>query len=90
MKLHLGCGNKFLEGYKHIDFSNFEHIDWKSPIYPLPFIKSNSVKEIYSSHALEYFDYSDCQKVITDWKILRTSSFGSLGGFVNKSGFGFT
>ena len=68
MKLHLGCGKKFLKGYKHVDYTNYDHVDWNKGIYPLDFIKDGSVEEIYCSHALEYFDYSDCQKVITDWK----------------------
>jgi len=68
MKLHLGCGNKYLEGYKHIDYSNYDHIDWKTHIYPLPFIKSNSVKEIYSSHALEYFDFFQVKDVLIEWR----------------------
>ena len=68
MKLHLGCGKKFLKGYKHVDYTNYDHIDWNTGIYPLDFIKDGCVKEIYCSHALEYFDYIDCQKVITDWE----------------------
>ena len=68
MKLHLGCGKKYLNGYQHIDYSNYEHIDRISPIYPLPFIKDNSIEEIYSSHALEYFDFLEVKKVLKEWK----------------------
>ena len=68
MKLHLGCGKKYLSGYKHIDYSNYEHIDWNAPIYPLPFIKNEVVEEIYSSHALESFDYLEVKDVLKEWK----------------------
>ena len=30
---------------------------WVKPIFPLDFIDDESVNEIYSSHALEYFDF---------------------------------
>ncbi len=68
MKLHLGCGKKFLKGYKHIDYSNYDHIDWVKPIFPLDFIDDESVIEIYSSHALEYFDFEKVYEVLNDWK----------------------
>ncbi len=67
MKLHLGCGKKFLEGYKHIDYSKYNHIDWNQSIYPLPFIEDNSVEEIYSSHSLEYFDFFEVENVLEEW-----------------------
>ena len=57
MKLHLGCGKRYLDGFKHVDYSDFPHIDYIKPIYPLDFIKDRSVDEIYCSHALEYFDF---------------------------------
>ena len=28
MKIHVGCGEKYLPGYKHIDARNFEHVDY--------------------------------------------------------------
>ena len=68
LKLHLGCGKRYLKGYKHIDYSKYDHIDYVKPIFPLPFIKDSSVDEIYSSHALEYFDYIEGAKVLSEWK----------------------
>ena len=68
LRLHLGCGKRYLPGYKHIDYSSYDHIDYKSPIYPLPFVEDSSVDEIYCSHALEYFDYSEGIKVLNEWK----------------------
>jgi len=68
LRLHLGCGKRYLQGYKHIDYSSYDHIDYKRPIYPLPFIESSSVNEIYCSHALEYFDFLEGTKVLEEWK----------------------
>ena len=34
----------------------------------MPFIANNSVDEIYSSHALEYFDFNQVEEVLFEWK----------------------
>ena len=68
LKLHLGCGNKFLEGYKHIDYSEYKHIDWSHPIYPLPFINNETVQEIYCANAFQYFDSFEALLVLKEWK----------------------
>ena len=73
MKLHLGCGKKFLPGFVHIDLAEFPHIDHKRKIYPLDFIESNSISEIYCCHALEYYDFFQCLEVLEDWNRCLTS-----------------
>ena len=55
LKLHLGCGERFLPGYTHVDISDFDHIDYKSNVKKLDFIEDNSVEQIYASHVLEYY-----------------------------------
>ena len=67
-KLHLGCGNRYLPGYIHIDIDNYEHIDINSSINDLNMFKDNSVNEIYSSHSLEYFDIFEVEDVLEEWK----------------------
>ena len=74
MKLHLGCGKRYLEGYIHVDIAEFEHIDYQLPIDDLSTFKDNTVEEIYASHVLEYFDRNDVISVLTEWKrVLKTS-----------------
>ncbi len=68
VKLHLGCGSRYLEGFIHIDLAKYNHIDYVKPIYPLPFIKNETVDEIYCSHAFEYYDYQQAYKVLKEWK----------------------
>ena len=68
MKLHLGCGKRYLEGYIHVDIAEFAHIDYQLPIDDLSTFKSNSAEEIYASHVLEYFDRNDVINVLTEWK----------------------
>jgi predicted SAM-dependent methyltransferase len=67
MKLHLGCGKRYLTGFTHIDIENFEHIDFNSGIESLSFIESESVSEIYSSHSFEYFDRKQSKTVLAEW-----------------------
>ena len=66
-KLHLGCGKRFLPDHIHIDYSDYPHIDYKLPVYPLSFIEDDSIDEIYSSHTLEYFDFNQVGNVLKDW-----------------------
>jgi predicted SAM-dependent methyltransferase len=68
MKLHLGCGKRYLVGFTHIDIEKFDHIDFNSGIESLSFIESESVSEIYSSHSFEYFDQKQSVSVLAEWK----------------------
>jgi predicted SAM-dependent methyltransferase len=87
MKLHLGCGKRYLKSYVHIDIADFPHVDYKSQISDLSMFEDNSIEEIYSCHSFEYFDISQAPKVLKEWNrvlkpegILRTSlpNFDSL------------
>lgn len=87
MKLHLGCGSKYIPGFVHIDVMPFDHIDHISSIDSLPFIQNNTVDLIYNCHVLEHFKRADVKRVLSEWKrvlkpggILRTSvpDFDSL------------
>jgi len=67
IKLHLGCGKRFLNGYTHIDLSDYSHIDYNHDIRTLPMIKPKSVELIYASHVLEYFDRIEVIDVLKEW-----------------------
>ena len=68
MKLHLGSGSRYLQGYTHIDISEHEHIDIKASVDKLDSLKDASVDEIYASHVLEYFDRNEVNAVLLEWK----------------------
>ena len=68
MKLHLGCGRRYLKGFVHIDLADFEHIDYKAPINDLSNFVTSSVTEIYCSHAFEYFDRNEAPRVLNEWR----------------------
>ena len=57
MKLHLGCGKRYIPGFVHIDIDNSnEQLDHVHSIDTLPMIETDSCDLIYCSHAFEYFD----------------------------------
>ena len=56
MKLHIGCGKKYLDGYKHLDVINFDHVDFVCDTRKLPIIENESVSEIYACHILEHVE----------------------------------
>ena len=68
MKLHLGCGKRFIPGYVHIDAVDFPHIDHVSSIDRLSFIGDNSIDVIYNCHVLEHFKRRDVSRVLQEWR----------------------
>lgn len=68
IKLHLGCGERFLKGCIHVDFCEFDHIDHKHDIRTLPMFEDDSVELIYASHSLEYFNRAEALDVLAEWK----------------------
>ena len=73
MKLHLGCGKRFIKGLVHIDAIDFPHVDHVAQIDQLPFIPDDSVDLIYSAHVLEHFKRNDYKRVLSEWRrVLRT------------------
>lgn len=67
MKLHLGCGNRYIEGFIHVDLQKLDHIDFVSPVDKLDFIEDNSVEIVYSSHVLEHFSRHEYKAVLKEW-----------------------
>jgi len=67
MKLHLGCGDRYIPGFFHIDGFDGPHIDHVCSIENLSFIESNSIDLIYSSHVLEHFKRDRLPAVLTEW-----------------------
>jgi predicted SAM-dependent methyltransferase len=68
MKLHLGCGKRYIPGFVHIDLADFPHIDFKQSVDKLPNFRANSVDLIYSSHTFEYFDRMQGEDVLREWR----------------------
>lgn len=67
MKLHLGCGKRFIPGFVHIDAVEYPHVDHVATIDNLGFLGSNSVDLIYTCHVLEHFRRKDVSRVLSEW-----------------------
>lgn len=67
MKLHLGCGKRYIPNFVHIDIVNFEHIDYLSNIDDLSMFKDDSVDLIYNCHVLEHFHRMKVSNVLKEW-----------------------
>lgn len=67
LKIHLGCGKRYLPGYMHIDYSRYPHIDHVHTVTELPMIENDSASIIYASHVLEYFDDNEAMRVLKEW-----------------------
>lgn len=67
MKLHLGCGKRFIPGFVHIDAVDYPHVDHVATIDNLSFIQTDSVDLIYNCHVLEHFKRRDIDRVLHEW-----------------------
>lgn len=68
MKIHLGCGKRFIPGFVHVDLADFPHIEHKRNVDDLSCFKNDSAELIYACQLLEYFDRDEVLKVLTEWK----------------------
>ena len=67
VKLHLGCGDKFIPGFIHIDQNRFDHVDHLANISDLSMYTKHSVDLIYACHLLEYFHRDEVKHVLDEW-----------------------
>jgi predicted SAM-dependent methyltransferase len=81
MKLHLGCGQKYLEGYKNIDFPSAEHTvqntsvaDEFHNLFELRYSRS-TIDEIRLHHVFEHFDRATVCAFMSGW-----NSWLKMGG----------
>lgn len=80
MKLHIGCGEKFLPGYKHIDARKFPHVDFVTDrVDKLEMIEDNSVDEIYSCHLMEHLPRSIIRNASVEGGVVNNNPWGGVG-----------
>lgn len=74
LKLHLGCGERYFEGYVNIDFPPSEHsVQTTSPADELADITTlryaeGSVAEVRLHHVFEHFDRPTALRLLIDWR----------------------
>lgn len=72
MKLHLGCGARFIPGFVHVDAVAHHHVDHVRTIDRLDFAPDASCSLIYASHVLEHFGRAEVPLVLREWhRVLR-------------------
>lgn len=68
MKLHIGCGERNLAGYKHYDIRKIdEHIDYVGKAEDLSQFEDGTLDEIYACHLLEHFGRWEIDNVLKEW-----------------------
>jgi predicted SAM-dependent methyltransferase len=67
MKLHLGCGDKHIDGYTNIDIRYLPGVDEVDNVARLRKYKPNSISVIYASHVLEHFEKAKTQSIVSEW-----------------------
>lgn len=68
LKLHVGCGKRFIPGFVHIDQVSFAHVDHVQDIRRLPNFSDDSASLIYACQVIEYFDREEVVDVLADWR----------------------
>ncbi len=67
IKLHLGCGKRFIPNFIHIDSLEFPHVDHVQDISNLENFETESVDLIYACHVLEHFKRYEIESVLKEW-----------------------
>lgn len=67
MRLHLGCGSRYIPGFFHIDATQYPHVDRVGSVDNLDFLADESVDLIYACHVLEHFGRNEVNKVLGEW-----------------------
>lgn len=67
MKLHLGCGPRYIPGFKHVDIIKHPHVDVVAAIDDLFMIKDDEVDLIYACHVFEHFNKRTRESVLREW-----------------------
>lgn len=64
MKLHIGCGRRYIKGWKHVDIQWDGHIDFVAEAHHLDMIEDGFCEVVYASHVLEYYDWEAAFNVV--------------------------
>lgn len=66
-KLHLGCGQKYLEGWQNIDKLQRHSMIIEDDVSVLNSVQNESADLIYACHVLEHFGRHEVENVLIRW-----------------------
>ena len=66
-KLHIGCGDRHIPGFIHVDVRKLPHVDYVTSADKLDMFEDDSVDLIYSCHVLEHFPKYQTEDVLKEW-----------------------
>jgi len=64
IKLHLGCGERYIPNWIHIDQADMPHIEYVTEVHKLDMFEDESCDLIYASHVLEYYDWQEAESIV--------------------------
>jgi len=67
IKLHIGCGERYIPGFIHVDIRKFPHIDYIASVDKLDMFQDKSVDLVYSCCLLEHFKICQIEDVLKEW-----------------------
>lgn len=68
VKVHLGCGKRFIPGFVHVDQVAFPHVDHVSDLRALDMFDDGAASLLYACQVLEYFDEVEVNGVLREWR----------------------
>ena len=93
-KLHLGCGNKNIDGFINVDIRPLPQVDLVDNISELNNVKNDSIDLIYACHVLEHFGRYEYMSVLKRWyEVIKKGGtlriavpdFGEVVNYYNKN-----
>jgi predicted SAM-dependent methyltransferase len=66
-RLHLGCGDRYIPGFLHVDIRPLPHVDIVSGLDALPMFGDATADLVYASHVLEHFGRHQTHAILTEW-----------------------
>jgi SAM-dependent methyltransferase len=67
MKLHLGCGKRYIPGFVHVDAVKFPHVDHVQDVRSLENFATGQAELVYACQVFEYFDREEAPDVLGEW-----------------------
>lgn len=68
VRLHLGCGPRYIPGFLHVDAQAHPHVDLVADVARLEMIPDASADLIYAAHVLEHFGRWEFRAVLAEWR----------------------